>query len=522
MSRVALLPSKRDSLLSYSLVKEVPQHYIDLSYDADLPHHQSKWFKLKHFLVDSLDKHPLERKFLTKLDFFLLSSAMLGYFIKSLNQSNISVAYINGMDEFYGMDKNQYNYLLSAWTVGYVLGQIPSNIILNSVSARYYLGGLQFLWGILSVLQVYVVDLQTLYFVRFIVGLAESAYFPGIQYILGSFYAPSELAKRSTLFSVSSSMAGVISPLIQQSVLSWGATHGGNLQPFQYMFVIDGLITFPIAFYSMMVLPNTPSTTNAFYLTGQDKLIALERRRRIGANNTKRQTSYTLNQISKYFQTWHIWVFPLVFLAYNNSTSCHGQPTFQTWMKLDLNLPSEKYNVIPSIVNFIGIFVALMVSLLGDYMGRGKLNHVLVSLMFITTSVGCALLAYWELPQWLHWTSYILISIPSHWAQPQIFSWVNRLLFQDDMKRNFVVVVTNTLAYVTAAWVPILVWDTRDKPRYFIGFTYTSILCATGFLLTCLCTRFERRDIEITYSEQDIQIKKTQGVQVTVKEVEEF
>lgn len=52
------------------------------------------------------------------------------------------------------------------------------------------------------------------------------------------------------------------------------------------------------------------------------------------------------------------------------------------------------------------------------------------------------------------------------------------------MKRNFVVVVTNTLPYVTGAFVPIFVWNTNDKPEYFIGFSYTAALSALGLVAT--------------------------------------
>lgn len=70
---------------------------------------------------------------------------MLGYFIKYLNQSNITTAYVNGMSECHIMDVNQYKYLVTIWSIGYTVGQIPSKLILHRDSARYYLGGLEFL-----------------------------------------------------------------------------------------------------------------------------------------------------------------------------------------------------------------------------------------------------------------------------------------------------------------------------------------------------------------------------------------
>ncbi|GAV30451.1 hypothetical protein PMKS-003965 [Pichia membranifaciens] len=469
--------------------------YINLDVElteAEVIKRQKLWFKVAHFFWDGLDKHPKEQLFLLKLDWFLLSSSMCGYFIKNLNQSNISTAYVNGMKEYFAMDKNQYNYMVTLWTVGYIIGAIPSNLVLHRISARYYLGGLEICWAILTVLMITCGQdkIQGIYAIRFFVGLLESGYFPGLEYLVGSWYSPSELSKRSSYFAVSGVAASMISGPLQEAVLTRFAH--SKLEPFKWMFIFDCIISFPIGVYTLFVDPNTPSTTDAWYFTKQDKLIALERRRRIGAQLNTRQ-KYTWKKIKSFFNTWHIYVFPVLFLCYNNSCAANSQPTFTTWMKYDLKLPSSKYNIYPSILYGSGIGVTLLFSYVHDFLG-GKLNHYFVSLYFICLIFGCACLSAWNIPIGLHWASYFIVGIPTSWGQPQIFSWVNRLLFQDDMKRNFIVVTTNTLAYVTNAWVPILVWNAEDAPVYFIGFTYTACLSALGLVFTFIALYFTRKD----------------------------
>ncbi|CAK7892283.1 probable transporter Seo1p [[Candida] anglica] len=467
--------------------------YIDLSLNLtpeEEAKRNSKWFKFKVFLWDSHDKHSLEKKFLFKLDFFLLSSSMLGYFIKNLNQSNVATAYVNGMDEHYEMNRNQYNYMVTLWTVGYIIGQIPSNLILHRISARYYLGGLEIIWGILTVLMITCKNLNGVYAIRFFLGLTEAGYFPGLEYLVGSWYDSKELSKRSSFFAVAGSAAGLVSGPLQQRVLQ--NFQGRSLKPFQYMFIFDAVISFPIGIYTMFVDPNTPSTTNAWYWTKEDKLIALERRRRIGAQLNTRE-KYTWKKIKTFFNTWHVYVFPVLFLTYNNCGAAISQPTFTTWMKLDLKVTPYVYNTYPAILSGVGIAVTIILSYFADFIG-GKKNHWFVGAFYVCLIWGCSSLAYWDLPRNYHWLCYFLIGIPMSWGQPQIFSWVNRLLFEDDMKRNFVVVCTNTLAYVTGAWVPILVWNTADKPRYHTGFTYTACLASLGLIMTGVTYYFTRRD----------------------------
>ena len=127
--------------------------------------------------------------------------------------------------------------------------------------------------------------------------------------------------------------------------------------------------------------------------------------------------------------------------------------------------------------------MALLFAYLNDYLG-GRKNVWFVSGFFVPLIIGCALLAKWNIPIGLHYLCYFLVGVPTSWGQPFIFSWINRLLYHNDMKRNFVVVVTNTLPYVTGAFVPIFVWNTNNKPEYFIGFSYTAALSALGLVAT--------------------------------------
>lgn len=106
---------------------------------------EKKILPFNRFFWDCYRKHPKEQKALAKLDFFLLCS-MLGYFIKKLNQSNVFMAYVNGMKKYYEINSNQYNYMLVLFTVGYIIDQSPPNLILHQISAKFHLGGLKIIW----------------------------------------------------------------------------------------------------------------------------------------------------------------------------------------------------------------------------------------------------------------------------------------------------------------------------------------------------------------------------------------
>lgn len=483
--------------------------YIDIVVkldDSEIKRRSSWWYKIGFFLYDSLDKHEHERSFLFKLDFFLLSSACLGYFIKTLNQNNIGTAYVNGMKEHYDMKGNDYNLMVTLWTVGYIIGQIPSNLILHRISARYYLAGLELSWAILTLLTITPKSLHGLYALRFLIGLTESGYFPGMEYLIGSWYSKKELTKRAAFFGCAGTAAGLASGPLQQAILSstWAHKH---LQPFQWMFVIDAAVSFPVALYTLFVDPNTPSTTNAWYFSRRDKLVALERRRRDGSQLNIREP-YTLAKIKSFFNTWHIWVFPPLFLFYNNS----GQPTtsqaFPLWIKTTLKLDSYYYNNYPIIISGGGIAMSLFVAYTNDYY-RGKLTAPFLYLMFGMFTFGCALVAAWNIPRGLHWAAYFIYGVPLTMGQPLIFTWINNILHHDDMKRNFVVVVTNTLAYVTSAWTPMLMFNQNDAPYFHKGFVYIACLASAGIVFVTIALVLTIRDnkreerVKIEHSESE-------------------
>lgn len=481
-------------VIEQQLIAAEDEQYIDLSIDPDEVARRSKDWKHKvlQFLWDGADKHRHEQIYLLKLDFFLISSSMFGYFIKNLNQSNVTTAYVNGMLEHYDMNKNQYNYMITLWTVGYIIGQIPGNLILHRMSARVFLGGLELTWAFLTILMITSKNLHGMYALRFFVGLLEAAYFPSMEYLLGSNYSASEISSRAAYFAVAGSAASLISGPLQLGILK--GFKNSSRPPFQWLFVFDAVISVPVAIYTFFVDPNTPSTTDAFYFTARDKLVGLERRRRIGAQLNTRE-KYTFKKIKSFFNTWHIFVFPFLFLAYNNSCSAIGQPTFTTWMKNGLHLGPEIYNTYPSILTGIGIAITLFLAYFHNYIG-GRKHHFFVGAVFILFMFGCICLSIWDIPRGLHWLSYFLVGVPTSWGQPFILTWVNSLLFHDDMKRNFLVVATNNLAYVTGAWVPILVWNAQDAPVYHIGFTYTACLSAFGLIMTVIAFYFTKRDLK--------------------------
>ena len=117
-----------------------------------------------------------------------------------------------------------------------------------------------------------------------LLGLAESSFYPGMQYVIGSWYRKDELAKRSCIFHVSSAIATMCSGYLMAAVYHLGGRGGfagwqwlvapknmhsiaPNLRRTYRLFIIDGVISLPIALAGFFFIPDVPETSRAFYLS---------------------------------------------------------------------------------------------------------------------------------------------------------------------------------------------------------------------------------------------------------------
>lgn len=124
-------------------------------------------------------------------------------------------AFLSGMKEDLGMWKDELVTATSIWTVGYVIGQIPSNLLLTRVSPRWVIPALEVGWGVCTLASYSVKSYKALYALRFLVGLFESGFYPGMHYLLGGWYTSREIGKRSMIFWLAGSLGQMFSGFLQ-------------------------------------------------------------------------------------------------------------------------------------------------------------------------------------------------------------------------------------------------------------------------------------------------------------------
>ncbi|RMZ86880.1 hypothetical protein DV736_g5894, partial [Chaetothyriales sp. CBS 134916] len=400
----------------------------------------------RSYLWDTFDKSPEERKFLFKLDGVLLSFAALGYFIKYLDQVNINNAFVSGMKEDLGLYGNQLNYMQSLWTVGYVIGEIPSNMLLTRVT-----------WATLTILLAVCKNAHQLYVLRFFIGLAESTFYPGMQYIIGSWYRKDELAKRSCLFHVSSAIGTMFSGYLMAAVYHLDGV--GGWKGWQWLFIVNTIISLPIAIAGVFMMPDLPEITRAWWLKPGEIALANKRMELEGRAN---RAPYTKAKFKKIFSSWHIYLLTLLYFFFNNGGGAISQPAFSLWLK-SRGFSVEKINLYPTLTALVQVLSTLAYAWSSDTVFKGErwppivFSGVMNIIVYVSFTI-------WDISLGWKWACFFLAGF-SGGISGLTFAWAHEICSDDNEERALVTGTMNEIAYVFQAWLPLLIWQQVEAPR---------------------------------------------------------
>ncbi|KAI5927454.1 major facilitator superfamily domain-containing protein [Camillea tinctor] len=216
----------------------------------------------------------LEKRLVKKIDVRLLPMLVLMYILNYIDRNNIAAAKLAGLPEDLHLSPNssEFQTAVSILFVGYLLMQIPSNLFLNKIGKpALYLPGCMIVWGIISALTAAVTNYGGLIAVRFFLGFVEAAYFPGCLYYLSCWYTRKELGLRTAILYSGALISGAFSGLISAGIT---ANMNGvrGISAWQWLFIIEGVITVAVAFVAFFVLPNFPRTTS--WLSEEEKALA--------------------------------------------------------------------------------------------------------------------------------------------------------------------------------------------------------------------------------------------------------
>jgi ACS family tartrate transporter-like MFS transporter len=218
------------------------------------------------------------RRTISKISWRLLPLVVIAYLVAYIDRTNVSMAAVT-MNKDLGIDAFYYGLGAGIFFIGYALFEIPSNIVLEKVGARMWIARIMITWGIVSGLMAAAVGPWSFIGLRFLLGVAEAGFFPGM-ILYFTYWYPAAYRGRviSTLF-IAVPLGNAIASVISGAIL--GMDGIGGLHGWQWVFIIEALPAVLLAFVVLKYMTDRPSKADWLAVDEKEWLegeLAAERR----------------------------------------------------------------------------------------------------------------------------------------------------------------------------------------------------------------------------------------------------
>ncbi|HEX4274094.1 MAG TPA: MFS transporter [Bryobacteraceae bacterium] len=208
----------------------------------------------------------LERRTLGKLRWRLVPLLLLLYFVAYLDRTNISFASLT-MNAALGISSAQFGLAAGIFFWGYFLFEIPSNLLLHKIGARLWIGRILLTWGVVAMATGAARSLPQLYAARFLLGVAEAGFFPGIILYLTYWFPQREQARIIALFGMALPIASMLGSPVSGFILDHA--HWAGIASWRWLLIVEGFPAIICGFLTFFLLPSRPA--DARFLTTHER-----------------------------------------------------------------------------------------------------------------------------------------------------------------------------------------------------------------------------------------------------------
>ena len=188
------------------------------------------------------------------------------YLLAYIDRQNVSYAKLEMVGAL-NLSEAAYGLGASLFFLGYFLFEAPSNMILARVGARLWFARILATWGLVTVALGFTHNVTMFYALRFLLGVAEAGFFPGVLFVLTLWYPQARRARMVGWFMIASAVANAIGSLVGGALLNLGGLWG--LAGWQWIFVATGVPAVLMAPVVLLALPSRPA--DARFLSTSDK-----------------------------------------------------------------------------------------------------------------------------------------------------------------------------------------------------------------------------------------------------------
>ncbi|GJD77733.1 MFS transporter [Methylobacterium gregans] len=286
----------------------------------------------------------------TKVFWRLVPFLMLCYVIAYLDRVNVGFAKLQ-MSQELKFSETVYGLGAGLFFIGYFLFEVPSNVILHRVGARVWIARIMITWGVISGAFMFVNSATSFYIMRFLLGLAEAGFYPGVILYVTSWFPSHRRARVIAVFMSAIPVSGIFgNPLSGWIMDAFNGAYG--LSGWQWMFVIEAIPAVIVGAAVFLYLDNKPA--DAAWLSEAEKAVI---ERDIAAEHEGKTESP--HSIATVFRNGRIWFMSLIYFAFVT-----GQYGLTFWMPTIVKASGIQGNLNIGLVSAIPFLFAVFVMIL--------------------------------------------------------------------------------------------------------------------------------------------------------------
>ncbi|KAF2015198.1 MFS general substrate transporter [Aaosphaeria arxii CBS 175.79] len=429
-----------------------------------------------------------EKTLVRKLDRTLMPVVFILYLFNYLDRNNIAQAKLDSFEADLGLTGNNYSTAVSILVPGYMLMQLPSNMILTRVRPSLYIPFWVCLWSCVSASTAAVHNFQGLIAVRFILGITEAPFFPGVFYLLSCWYRKGELALRFAILYSGLVLATAVSGLLAAGIFS-GLDGVAGLAGWRWLFIIEGAVSFLLGLIAFFFLPDFPGSA-----TGSARWLLSEEERRISSYRmsldsiSSQETNRSVRHGLKLaLCDYKVWIFSLILCS--NQTA-YGFNYFFPSIVRGFNLGSRTITLVCTAPPYIiGAVVSYFIAWSSDRKyERGY--HICAPLAFAVVGFTLSVSILNIVARYC--ASFIYIS-GVFGANAAVYSWAAFTVGDTSEKKAAATAIINIMGQFGNIWSPYF-FDPNDEPRYSRAMILLIAFCGLEIALSLTMKAILRRE----------------------------
>jgi sugar phosphate permease len=215
---------------------------------------------------DALGDDALGRATIRRVTLRLLPFLFLCYLLNFLDRTNVGIAALQ-MNRDLRFSDAAYGLGAGIFFLGYALCEVPSNVMLARVGARRWIGRIMVSWGLVATAMLFVRTPTQFVVARFLLGVAEAGFFPGIVYYLGQWFPAAERARALSRFMIAIPLSNAVGAPVSAALLGLDGTLG--LAGWQWLFLVEGVPSVLVGLAVFRLLADRPA--GARWLPGRER-----------------------------------------------------------------------------------------------------------------------------------------------------------------------------------------------------------------------------------------------------------